>query len=83
LRFIVTVVFAFGIDLGTEQNVDSKQYLVTERSSLSTENNAFRRKGTASNICRLTLTVHPPAYTGKQPRRSQDKFTLNVEDGAP
>jgi hypothetical protein len=75
---LLLLLFAFGFTWVLNKPSATNQSLTGK--ALSTENNALPEK-VLPQISSIDVVVHPPAYTGKQPR-SQDKFTLNVEDGA-
>jgi len=75
---LLLLLFAFGLTWVLNKPSATNQSLAGKASS--TENNAIPEK-VLPQISSIDVVVYPPAYTGKQPR-SQDKFTLNVEDGA-
>jgi len=75
---LLLLLFAVGLTWALNKPSVTNQSLAGN--VLLTENNAIPEK-VLPQISSIDVAVHPPAYTGKQPR-SQDKFTLNVEDGA-
>jgi len=75
---LLLLLFSFGLTWVLNKPSTANQTLTGK--ALSTENNPIPEK-VLPQISSIDVAVHPPAYTGKQPR-SQDKFTLNVEDGA-
>ncbi|WP_184547419.1 DUF4175 family protein [Mucilaginibacter sp. FT3.2] len=54
--------------------------VVKAERSLSIEKNVISEK-ILPQISAVDIVINPPLYTGK-PQRNQDRFTLNIEDGA-
>jgi hypothetical protein len=75
---LLLLLFSFGLTWALNKPSATNQSLAGK--ALPTENNAIPEK-VLPQISSIDVAIHPPAYTGKQ-LRSQDKFTLNVEDGA-